>query len=63
MVGVSRRFLLVEILAFVPLLVVTNGGATGPGGNGRIAFGTYLDPQQTWRADFTVDPDGSAARR
>jgi Tol biopolymer transport system component len=45
------------------LLVAAIAGATAPGGNGRIAFRTYLDPQQSWGAVFTVDPDGSAVRQ
>lgn len=43
--------------------LATTADATGPGANGKIAFRTYFDGQQSWGAVFTVNPDGSGARQ
>ena len=50
--------------ALVGLIVLVNtAGATPPGANGRLAFRTYFDRQQSWGAVFTVNADGTGARQ
>ena len=44
-------------------IVVAGASATAPGGNGRITFRRYFDPQQTWGAVFTIDPSSKNARQ
>ncbi len=44
-------------------IMVASAGAGGSGSNGKIAFRTYFDRQQSWGAVFTIDPDGTGARQ
>jgi Tol biopolymer transport system component len=43
--------------------VTAPAAGTTPGGNGRIAFRTFLDPDQTTSAIFTLRPDGTGLRK
>lgn len=49
----------------VALLAIgaSTASATAPGRNGAIAFRRYFDPQKSWGAVFTVQPDGTGARQ
>jgi TolB protein len=37
--------------------------ATPPGQNGKLAFRRWFNPQHSWGAVFTANPDGSAVRQ
>jgi TolB protein len=56
-----RRTALLAVAALTASFAVTTGPATGttPGENGRIAFRTFLDPDQTTSAIYSVRPDGT----
>ena len=45
------------------LCVTAAASATPPGKNGKLAFRRWFNPQHTWGAVFTADPDGSAVRQ
>ena len=45
------------------LLFATAAPATPPGQNGKLAFRRSLNPQHTWGALFSVNPDGSDVRQ
>jgi Tol biopolymer transport system component len=50
--------------AFVSTVVLaTAADATAPGANGKIAFRTYFDAQQSWGAVFTISADGGGAKQ
>jgi Tol biopolymer transport system component len=50
--------------ALVALLcTAAAASATPPGQNGRLAFRRLLNPQRTWGALFTANPDGSDVRQ
>lgn len=59
------RYLVVATLTALVAAVVlsTSAEATAPGANGRIAFRTYFDGQQSWGGVFTINPDGSSTRQ
>jgi TolB protein len=44
-------------------VIVATAGATAPGTNGKLTFRRYFDPQQSWGAVFTINPDGTGARQ
>jgi TolB protein len=43
--------------------LATTADATPTGANGKIAFRTYFDGQQSWGAVFTINPDGSRGKQ
>jgi len=54
----------VIVLCLVTLGALAGGApATAPGVNGKLAFRRFLNPQHTWAALFTANPDGTAVRR
>jgi len=65
MSGPSVRRPVVVVLVVVALsgLVASLASATAPGHNGKLAFRRYLDPDHTWSALFTMNPDGSGVRQ
>jgi TolB protein len=61
---VSLRSGIIASAALVGLVVLAaTAGATAPGANGRVAFRTYFDRQESWGAVFTVNPDGTAVKQ
>jgi Tol biopolymer transport system component len=44
-------------------LIALAATADATSSNGKIAFRTYFDGQQSWGAVFTISPDGSGARQ
>lgn len=59
-----RHLVVATATALVAAVVLaTSADATAPGANGRIAFRTYFDGQQSWGGVFTINPDGSGARQ
>lgn len=45
------------------VVLATSADATAPGANGRIAFRTYFDGQQSWGAVFRINRDGSGTKQ
>jgi TolB protein len=59
-----RYLVVATVTALVAAVVLaTSADATAPGANGRIAFRTYFDGQQSWGGVFTINSDGSGARQ
>lgn len=57
-----KRQLILAVTAF-SLLTTASALATAPGQNGKLAFRRTFNPQHTWGALFTANPDGSAVHR
>ena len=61
------RYLLLVLTTATALastvVLATGANATAPGANGKIAFRTYFDAQQSWGAVFTANKDGSGAKQ
>jgi TolB protein len=55
--------MLVLMVAALWLLAAAGALATPPGRNGKLAFRRWFNPQHTWGALFTANPDGSDARQ
>lgn len=58
-----RTLLIVLAVAAVMAVAVSRATATAPGTNGKIAYRTYFDVQQTRGAVFVMEPDGSGKRQ
>jgi len=58
-----RRFRLLSAVLLGLLCITAGASATPPGKNGKLAFRRWFNPQHTWGAIFTANPDGSAVRQ
>jgi Tol biopolymer transport system component len=61
-IGIKAAFAVLGVLTVVGAAAAA-AQATAPGKNGRIVFRRYLDVAKTRAAIFTVNPDGTKAKR